>query len=81
MNTYKMGIHYLNEKPIIGIISGFSSGILLTIQGFLTDESILKIVAGLGAIAATSVAIITLVIKLIEVGIKFTVFMKSLKKK
>jgi uncharacterized membrane protein len=67
-----MASHYLH-KPTIGMVSGFGSGILLSIQQFVTDENILKIVAGVGIFLGAMVAFLTVILKLIEVFQKLKV--------
>ena len=54
-------LNYLSEKPTIGIISGFSSAGLASIQTFMLDENILKIVASLGAFGGLIVCFLTIV--------------------
>lgn len=50
---------FLQQKPhTIGIISSLASSFLYWIQHLLTDEHILKMVAGLGTWAGTFVAIL-----------------------
>jgi hypothetical protein len=63
MNMLKFFFNYLNEKPIIGMAGGFSSGIILTVQGFLTDETILNVVAAVGVWMGAMMAFFTLMVK------------------
>ena len=56
----------LTHKPIIGMVSGFGSGILLSAQHFFTDEKILPVVGAMGVWFGALVAGLTLVLKFIE---------------
>ncbi len=80
MNTIKMFFDYLNHKPVIGIAGGFSSGIILTVQSFLTDESLLKIVAAIGVWLGAFVALITLLAKVIALVREMSFYFKKIKK-
>lgn len=66
---------------MIGIAGGFSSGIILTIQSFLTNEGLLKIVAAVGVWLGALVALITLLVKLIALCREMYFFFKSKKPK
>ena len=68
--SIKMILDYLNQKPTIGIFSGFGSGVILSVQSFITDEYILKLVAALGVWLGMLVAALTLVLKCVELGSK-----------
>ena len=57
---------YLNHKPAIGVISGFSSGVLLSVQSFITDETVLKVVAALGVWLGAIVAGLTVILKIVD---------------
>lgn len=61
-----MTFTYLSNHPVVGIASGFGSGMILTIQSFFTNEVILKIVAGCGVWLGAIVALLTLILKTIE---------------
>lgn len=60
----------LTHKPIIGVVSGFGSGMLLSAQHLLTDEKILPIVAASGVWLGAIVAGLTVILKFIEIGEK-----------
>jgi hypothetical protein len=51
--------NYLQDKPLVGVVSGLGSGIVLKVQTMLTDEHILKVVSGLAAWAGMIVAFLT----------------------
>lgn len=59
-------LNYLSKHPSVGTVSGVSSAFFLNIQGVITDESVLKVVAGIGVFLGAAVAFITLILKLIE---------------
>jgi hypothetical protein len=71
---------YLKQNPIIGVASGFSSGIILTIEGFLVDETILRLVAATGVWMGAMVAFLTLSLKAIQL-LKELFYYFKLKKK
>jgi hypothetical protein len=56
----------LYEKPQIGMISGFASGILATIQSILTDDAMVKMASNLGSFCGAAIACITVIIQLIK---------------
>lgn len=66
MNTFKMLLHHLNEKPAIGMASGFGSSFLLGVQKFLTDDTLLKMISGIGICLGVMIALITFMLKCIE---------------
>lgn len=80
MNTIKIFFNYLNHKPAIGIAGGFSSGVILTVQSFLTDESLLKIVAAVGVWLGALVAFVTLLAKVISLVREMSFYFKKIKK-
>jgi hypothetical protein len=59
MNLINLYITHLQKNPQVGIISGFGSTGLFIVHQFLTDEANLKLVAAVGAYAATFVAILS----------------------
>lgn len=61
----------LSHKPIIGVASGFGSGVLLSFQHLLTDEQILKVVGGVGVWMGAAVACLTVLLKIIELIEKY----------
>ena len=69
-------IKLMQDKPIIGVASGFGSGAVLAVQNFLTDEKALKIVSGVAACAGCLVAVLTVVVW----SVKAYNAIKSLKK-
>lgn len=73
MILLKTFTNLLSENPTIGMSAGFGTGILLTIQQLVTDENILKIVAGIGIFLGAFVAFLTVILKLIEVFQKLKV--------
>ncbi|MGN8055642.1 hypothetical protein ACTJKN_05165 [Pedobacter sp. 22163] len=56
----------LTHKPVIGILSGLGSGVILSVQNFFTDETTLKLVGAFGVWAGAIVAILTVWLKVIE---------------
>ena len=64
-NTKKM-LSTLTHKPLIGILSGLGSGVILNIQNFFTDETILKLVGAAGVWLGAFVAGLTFILKCIE---------------
>lgn len=60
----------LTHKPIIGVVSGFGSGILLNVQYFFTDEKVLPVVGAIGVWFGAMVAGLTLILKAIELAEK-----------
>ncbi|QTE38496.1 hypothetical protein J3L18_05310 [Mucilaginibacter gossypii] len=55
--------NYLQEKPLVGIISGFAT-LGLRVQTLFTDDHILKIVSGVGTWAGATLAVFTLGIRI-----------------
>lgn len=74
----KMMFDYLSDKPIIGMISGLGSAGMLMIQSSSADESVLSAVAALGVFGGTAVAILTGLLKMIEL---YDVITRRFKKK
>lgn len=62
MNYFENVYCHLRQNPKTGIISGFSSGVFIKVQHLLTDDLILKVVAGVGTWCSTALAILTLII-------------------
>lgn len=62
MNFIETFYCHLRQNPKTGIISGFSSAGFIKLQHLLTDDMILKIVAGLGTWCSTALAFLTLII-------------------
>lgn len=56
----------LSEKPLIGASAGFASSLLVTSKEFLTDEGILQIVQISGIWIGFMIALLTGMIKLLE---------------
>jgi len=56
----------LTHRPVIGIVSGLGSGVLLTVQQIVIDEKILPVVGAIGVWAGTGVAVLTVILKFIE---------------
>jgi len=57
----------LNQKPAIGIVSGFTSGFLYFLKSLFTNDLILKWVAGLGIWMGLIVALLTVWLRIIEI--------------
>jgi hypothetical protein len=53
---------HLRQHPKTGIISGFSSGFFFKFQALLTDEFLMKMVAGFGTCCSSALAFLTLAI-------------------
>lgn len=58
---------YINNKPQTGVIAGIGSGLIYFIKTLLTDDLILKVVAGIGIWIGLVVALLTMVLKVIEI--------------
>lgn len=56
----------LSDNPEIGISAGFGSGVVFSVQQLVTDENVLKIVAGIGIFLGALVAFLTVILKFIE---------------
>ena len=80
MQPTKYMFSTLTEKPFIGMASGFGSGMLLTVQHFVTDEKILPIVGAMGVWGGAIVALLTVILKTIEVFEKIVSRSKRLNK-
>lgn len=80
MSLFSTTIDFLADKPQIGMFSGFGSGAILSIQIFITDESLLKLVAACGVWLGALVALVTLIIKSIELFNKALIYIKSRRK-
>lgn len=59
-------IETLQNKPVIGIIAGFSSGGFATLRSFLTDSEVLGTITIAGVWLGFIIAILTGLIKIIE---------------
>lgn len=57
----------LQNKPIIGIISGFSVPIFASVKTFLTNDIVLKSVSICGIWIGFFIAVLTGIIKIFEV--------------
>jgi hypothetical protein len=57
----------LNDKPQIGILSSFGSWFLYCIKHLLTDDAILKLVAGAGIYIGVAVGILAGYLHLIQI--------------
>ena len=57
----------LNDKPVIGIIAGFTSWALYFIKVLFTDDLLLKWVAGLGIWLGVIVALLTVYLRIMEI--------------
>lgn len=57
----------LQNKPAIGIISGFSSAAFSVLKDFLTDDGVLKMVSICGIWLGFIVAILTGIVKIFEI--------------
>ncbi|SDG68144.1 hypothetical protein SAMN05421827_109142 [Pedobacter terrae] len=66
MIDLKNALTFLTDRPSIGMAGGFGSGLLLSVQSFVTDEHALKIAASLGVVFGMLVAALTLILKCIE---------------
>lgn len=66
MKVFNHMITYLQNKPIVGVIAGFSSGIFATLREFLTDDSVIKNITVAGVWLGFMIAILTGIIKSIE---------------
>jgi hypothetical protein len=60
-------IDILNQKPEIGIASGFTSGLLYLLKELFTDDLVLKWLAGLGIWMGLIVAVLTVWLRIIEI--------------
>lgn len=67
MYNIKRMITYLQNKPIIGIIGGFSGTFFATIKDFLIDDTTVKMVSIMGVYIGFFIAILTGIIKIIQV--------------
>jgi hypothetical protein len=57
----------LNDKPVIGIIAGFTSWALYFLRELFTDDALLKWVAGAGIWLGVIVALLTAYLRIIEI--------------
>ena len=57
----------LNNKPQIGVISGFASWIMYVLKEAFTNDAFLKMVAGFGIWLGLIVAVLSIWAKLIEI--------------
>jgi hypothetical protein len=57
---------FLTKYPTIGAVSGLSSGVFLTVRNLIMDEQSLKLFAGVGIYLGVAVALLTFVLKFIE---------------
>lgn len=57
----------LNSKPLIGFMSGIGSGILYALKVLLTDDDVLKLIAGAGIWIGLLVALLSAYLKLVEI--------------
>jgi len=57
----------LNDKPIIGIIAGFTSWLLYFIKQLFTNDLVLKCMAGIGIWLGVIVALLTVYLRIIEI--------------
>ena len=57
----------LNDKPVIGIIAGFTSWALYFLKELFTDDVLLKWVAGVGIWLGVIVALLTVYLRIIEI--------------
>ncbi|HEY4326402.1 MAG TPA: hypothetical protein VGN20_20630 [Mucilaginibacter sp.] len=64
-------INFLNQKPVVGMLGGMGSGILYVIKTLLTDDDILKWIAGAGIWFGLFVAILTVCLRVMEIWRKF----------
>jgi hypothetical protein len=58
---------FLNQKPITGFFAGIGSGIFYFIKSLLTDDDILKWIAGAGIWVGLLVALLTVYLRIIEI--------------
>ena len=57
----------LSNKPIIGSIAGFFSWLLYILKELLTNDTILKYIAGTGIWLGILIALLTLYLRIMEV--------------
>jgi hypothetical protein len=57
----------LNDKPVIGIIAGFTSWVLYFLKELFTDDELLKWIAGVGIWLGVIVALLTVYLRVIEI--------------
>ncbi|HEY4326153.1 MAG TPA: hypothetical protein VGN20_19355 [Mucilaginibacter sp.] len=60
-------IDILNQKPVIGIAGGLTSGILYLLKELFTNDLVLKWVAGMGIWMGLIVAALTVWLRVIEI--------------
>jgi len=60
-------ITILNQRPAIGIFSGFTSGVLYFLKTVFTDDLVLKWIAGMGIWMGLLVALLTVWLRVIEI--------------
>ncbi len=60
----------LNDKPVIGIIAGFTSWALYFLKTLFTDDTLLKWVAGAGIWLGVIVALLTVYLRILEIRSK-----------
>ena len=56
----------LQKHPVIGIIAGFGSSLFSALGDFFTNGSVLKVASNIGFWAGIMIAIITLLLKFLE---------------
>lgn len=66
MTYFNKMIETLQNKPVIGIIAGFSSGAFATVRSFLTSSEVISNVTIAGVWLGFIIAILTGLIKIIE---------------
>jgi hypothetical protein len=71
---------YLNEHPSVGVLSGFGSGVMLSVQNFFMDEHYLHFVAAMGVWLGTMVAGLTLFLKLCDLAIRCVNYARNYRK-
>jgi hypothetical protein len=57
----------LNSKPVLGSIAGFASTIIYVIRELLTNDTILKYIAGLGIWLGILIALLTVYLRIVEI--------------
>lgn len=67
----------LAQKPIIGMVSGVTSWVLMGLQNILIDDSWLKIVGAIGIWLGAIIAFLTCILKLIEFSEKIISYFRK----
>lgn len=57
----------LNDRPVIGIIAGFTSWVLYFLKQLFTNDELLKWIAGAGIWLGVIVALLTVYLRIIEI--------------